>query len=131
MKQREQALLFIKKACQDEALLAEVLSSKAVSNETFGFHCQQAAEKLLKAILSLHDMDFPRTHNLRFLMDLLADAGHRLPDAFSDLDMLTPYGTLFRYEDIPVETVIDREELLRLMRALKVYAQNQIPPMDK
>jgi hypothetical protein len=30
-----------------------------------------------------------------------------------------------------VETVIDREELLRLMRALKVYAQNQIPPTDK
>ena len=46
MKQREQALLFIKKASQDEALLAEVISSKAVSDETFGFHCQQAAEKL-------------------------------------------------------------------------------------
>ena len=38
MKQREQALLFIKKACQDEALLAEVISSKAVSDETLGFH---------------------------------------------------------------------------------------------
>ena len=99
MKQREQALLFIKKACQDEALLAEVISSKAVSDETFGFHCQQAAEKLLKAILSFYDIDFPRTHNLRFLMDLLADTGPRLPDEFSDLDTLTPYGTLFRYED--------------------------------
>ena len=54
MKQREQALLFIKKACQDEALLAEVVFSKAVSDETFGFHCQQAAEKLLKAILSFY-----------------------------------------------------------------------------
>ncbi len=131
MKQREQALLFIKKACQDEALLAEIVSSKAVSDETFGFHCQQAAEKLLKAILSFYDIDFPRTHNLRFLMDLLADAGHRLPDEFSDLDTLTPYGTLFRYEDIPAETVIDRENLLKLIRALKVYTQNQIPPTEK
>ncbi|MGD0229606.1 MAG: HEPN domain-containing protein [Syntrophorhabdales bacterium] len=69
--------------------------SKAVSDETFGFHCQQAAEKLLKAILSSYDIDFARTRNLRFLMDLLADTGHRLPDEFSDLDTLTPYGTLF------------------------------------
>jgi HEPN domain-containing protein len=119
------------KACQDEALLAEVISSKAVSDEMFGFHCQQAAEKLIKAILSLHDIDFARTHNLRFLMDLLADAGHRLPDEFYDLDMLTPYGALFRYEDVPVETVIDREALLRLIRALRVYTQNQISPTDK
>src|SRR5208283_4169467 len=65
MKQREQALLFIKKACQDEALPTEIVFSKAVSDETFGFHCQQAAEKLLKAILSFYDIDFARTHNLR------------------------------------------------------------------
>ena len=64
-------------------------------------------------------------------MDLLADAGHRLPDEFSDLDTLTPYGTLFRYEDVPVETVIDRENLLKLIRAFKVYTQNQISPTDK
>ena len=64
-------------------------------------------------------------------MDLLADAGRRLPDEFSDLDTLTPYGTLFRYEDVPVETVIDREDLLKLIRALKVYTQNQIPPTEK
>jgi len=131
MKQREQALLFVKKACQDEALLSEVVSSRAVSDETFGFHCQQAAEKLLKAILSFYDIEFARTHNLRFLMDLLADAGHRLPDEFSDLDALTPYGTLFRYEDIPADTVIDREGLLKLIKALKAYTQNQIPPTEK
>jgi hypothetical protein len=131
MKQREQALLFLKKACQDEALLAEIISSTAVSDEIFGFHCQQAAEKLLKAILSLHDIDFARIHNLRFLMDLLADTGHRLPDEFSDLDTLTPYGTLFRYEDVPVEMEIDRPNLLKLIKALKVYTRNQIPPTGK
>ncbi|MGD0485765.1 MAG: HEPN domain-containing protein [Syntrophorhabdales bacterium] len=46
--------------------------------------------KLLKAILSFYAIDFPRTHSLRFLMDLLADAGRRLPDEFSDMDTLTP-----------------------------------------
>ena len=49
MRQHEQAMLLVKKAADDEALLAEILSSHRVSDEIFGFHCQQAAEKLLKA----------------------------------------------------------------------------------
>jgi HEPN domain-containing protein len=65
MKQHEQALLFIRKAAEDEALLAEVVSAARISNEIFGFHAQQAAEKLLKALLSEFGIPFPRTHNLR------------------------------------------------------------------
>ena len=52
MKPREQALLLLRKAAQDEALLDRVLESIEVSDEIIGFHCQQAAEKLLKALLS-------------------------------------------------------------------------------
>ena len=51
MKPREQALLLLRKAAQDEALLDRVLESIEVSDEIIGFHCQQA-EKLLKALLS-------------------------------------------------------------------------------
>ena len=101
MRQHEQALLLLKKAEEDIALLAEVLASEKISDEIFGFHAQQAAEKSLKAMLSEFDVRFPRTHNLRLLMDLLADSGHPLPSPLADLDHLTPYGTLFRYEDIP------------------------------
>ena len=51
-KRREQALLFLRKAAQDESLLDAVLESAKVSDEVIGFHCQQAAEKMLKALLS-------------------------------------------------------------------------------
>jgi len=34
MKQREQALLFIKKACQDEALLAQIVFSSTQKGST-------------------------------------------------------------------------------------------------
>jgi hypothetical protein len=44
MKQRELAVLLIRKAADDEALLAEIIASRQVSDEIFGFHCQQAAE---------------------------------------------------------------------------------------
>jgi len=50
MKQREQALLPLCKAGQDEALLDEVLMSQSVDDDVIGFHCQQAAEKILKAL---------------------------------------------------------------------------------
>ena len=91
MKRREQALLFLRKAAEDEALLDEVLESDRVSDATIGFHCQQAAEKLLKALLSEIGADFRRTHDLTELGDLLADAGHPLPHELAEVDALTPY----------------------------------------
>ncbi len=126
MRQHEQALLFAKKAAEDAALPAEVLASRKVSNEIFGFHAQQSAEKLLKALLSELGIAFPRTHNLRLLMDLLADAGHPLPASFSDLDLLTPYGTLFRYEDIPANIPLDRKAAFDIVSAFIAYVDRKI-----
>lgn len=118
MRQHEQALLFLKKAGEDEALLSEVFSSKKVSDEIFGFHCQQAAEKLLKALLSELGVDFPCTHNLRLLMDILADNGCSLPPHLANLDLLTPYGTLFRYEGLPEELMLDRPKFFSMILGL-------------
>ena len=52
MMQHEQAVLLFGKACEDLTLVEEVCTSPNVSDEIVGFHCQQAAEKLLKAVLS-------------------------------------------------------------------------------
>jgi len=126
MRQHEQALLLLKKAMEDAALLAEVLSSERISNEIFGFHAQQAAEKLLKALLSEFSVNFPRTHNLRLLVDLLADAGHSLPSSLGDLDLLTPYGTLFRYEDIPSEVGLDRKTAFEMITVLHEFVEQKL-----
>jgi len=85
MKQHEQAVLLVRKAAEDGVLLSELVSSERISNEIFGFHAQQASEKLLKALLSDFGVHFPRTHNLRLLMDLLSDAGHRCPQLSQSL----------------------------------------------
>jgi HEPN domain-containing protein len=126
MRQHEQALLLAKKAAEDTVLLGEILSSRNVSDDIFGFHCQQACEKLLKALLSQNGIAYPRTHNLRLLMDLLADAGNGLPNEFIELDILTPYGTLFRYEDIPSEVELNRENLFNLIRALHEFVGKRL-----
>lgn len=63
---------------------------------------------------------------IRFLMDLLADAGHALPGELAELDILTPYGTLFRYEDLAAELAIDRRSLLNMVKTLHVLVDNRI-----
>ncbi len=42
----------------------------AIADEILGFHAQQAAEKMLKAVLACQGIEFPFTHRLADLIDL-------------------------------------------------------------
>jgi HEPN domain-containing protein len=128
MRQHEQALLYLNKAAEDGVLLDEVLASPRVSDTVIGFHCQQAAEKLLKALLSDLMVRFRRTHDLRELMDLLTDNGYAIPEALVDLDILTPYAVEFRYEFLPQEqeTSLDRQEARELVHRLRDWVESKI-----
>ncbi len=111
-------------------LLEEVVSSTRVSEEVFGFHCQQAVEKLLKALLAALGTRFGRTHDIGHLIDLLGDGGHVLPTAASDLDRLTPYGTVFRYEDQPEDAEVRRRETLDAIRTLRAHVEKVLAEMS-
>ena len=67
------------KATQDEAVLAELAVDSKFDDETVGFHAQQAAEKLLKAWLSYLGVNYPKTHRLETLIDLLNASGKSVP----------------------------------------------------
>ena len=78
---------------------------KAVRNNVLGpepttevaaYHCQQAAEKTVKAVLIAEEIDPPRWHNIHDLIDLLP-SGHRFADALRPLGRFTPYAIAFRY----------------------------------
>jgi hypothetical protein len=77
----ERARAFLQRADADLAAVRALESLSEVPDEIVGFHGQQAAEKLLKAVLAAHGIDFPRTHSIRFLLDLLDDRG-LAPPAF-------------------------------------------------
>src|ERR1039458_10896966 len=57
--------------------VAEQLAAEAARDlrvrEIVGFHCQQAAEKYLKALLTRYQIEFPKTHDLRVLLDLRSE----------------------------------------------------------
>ena len=127
-KHREQARLFLQKAAEDEALLDEVQDRPGVADAIYGFHCQQAAEKLLKALLSQRCVRFPRTHDLAELISLLETAGHKLPAALSRVDEFTPFAVEFRYGDVLPAAPLDRVASRNLIRQLRSFVEPQIPP---
>ncbi len=65
-----------------------------------GLHAQQAVEKALKSVLSSRGIEYPRTHNLVMLVEMLRRAQIGLPPDADALGLLVPFGVLLRYEDV-------------------------------
>ena len=122
-KQLKQAKIFLKKAKEDQILVEEVINSERVSDEIIGYHCQQATEKLLKAVLTISEAKFRGTHNLTTLMDYAQDAGFPVPKELSILRMLTIYGTELRYDDVTIDKPFDRKNTLAQIKKLHTWAE--------
>jgi HEPN domain-containing protein len=93
---RDLALLLLSKAEDDETAVRELLDNAAVTNSIVGFHAEQTAEKSLKAVLSSRRVEYPRTHNIAALLDLLHEAKIEVPQWAEDLRLLTPFGVATR-----------------------------------
>jgi|SRR4051812_17692270 HEPN domain-containing protein len=64
---------WLAKAAEDLGVARLVLESATAARWAACFHAQQATEKALKAVLVANGTDFPRTHVLERLADLLGD----------------------------------------------------------
>lgn len=51
----------------------------------------------MKSYLVLHQIDFPRTHNLGELLDRIAARDSALAHSLVDITALNPYGVEYRY----------------------------------
>ena len=75
--------------------------------ETLCFHAQQAVEKSFKAVLLKNGIEFPKTHNLRTLFDLLPDHIETGPEIEKTV-ALTDYAVSIRYPG-DYETISEEE----------------------
>ena len=91
-----------------------------------GFTHQQAAEKILKALLSDVGVRFRKMHQIGALMSLVAEAGHPLPTQFEDLDALTPFGAIYRYEDYDAPISLDRAAARGILRQLRLWVEGKL-----
>jgi len=124
----EAARLLMAKAQQDEYVLTQFVTDAAAADETFGFHAQQAAEKLLKAALQASGIVYPRTHRVGDLLDLGHDHGLPLPEEFEELNHLTPFAVEYRYEFYAeeVERPMDRQAVLEQVRRLRAWVEARL-----
>ena len=81
--------VLLRKAKQDELAVEKLLQDRDIEDDLIGFDAQQAAEKMLKALLAAREVDYPKTHNLRVLVELLSAEGIRLPEKLAEIDRLT------------------------------------------
>jgi HEPN domain-containing protein len=97
---------WIRKAEEDyEVALVLIRKRKQPTPSAVGFHCQQCAEKYLKAYLIKSDVRFPRIHDLLELHRLCLALNPSFELVGDLLDRLNPFAVEFRYpgEDLSVE----------------------------
>lgn len=92
------ARALLRKAADDLYVAQRLAADADAPGWILGFHAQQAVEKALKAVLSLHAVEYPRTHNLAMLLELLRRAAIALPPDGDELVRLIPFGVVARYE---------------------------------
>jgi hypothetical protein len=124
----EQARILAHKADEDIHVLMALKDDADTSDAVWGFHAQQAVERLLKALLARRGVRFPFTHRLLELGDLLADAGSPLSAKFEPLLDLTPYAVELRYSVLPVadEPPLDRMRLTLLIQAFRTEVEDVV-----
>lgn len=114
------------RAADDAAAARALLPVRDVSDAIVGFHGQQAVEKALKAVLALHRVEFPFTHDVALLMDLCGDAGLVLPDHLREVDLLTPFGVGLRYATVEDAGLVDRETAVHWAEAAVSWARGRL-----
>jgi HEPN domain-containing protein len=119
------AHLFLQTARQDLAACRLLAAAADIGDAMVGFHAQQAVEKSLKAVLSAHQVEFRRTHDLGTLLDLLQDHQLPPPPQADWLDELNPYAVEARYGMVEPEG-LDRERTLQAAAEVLAWAQTQV-----
>jgi HEPN domain-containing protein len=107
--------------------VTEQLASTGRFREIIAFHGQQAVEKHLKSLLVHYQVDFPKTHDIARLLDLveLVEAG--VASATRDAERLTPFGVEIRYPGDSPEMLPGAEtEVLRIWRNVKQLVEQSL-----
>jgi HEPN domain-containing protein len=111
----------LRKSADDRAVLDHALAPAIL-----GFHAQQACEKLLKALLTERGCEYPRTHDLAVLEQLLERHDGPLPALAVSLPLLTDYAVPYRYDDLPPGFQVDAVELRKTVDGLRAHVEGRL-----
>ena len=117
---RELVQVWLLKAKTDLAVARKTASGPDSYLDAAIYHCQQNAEKAIKAFLVFHDQPFEKIHDLAKLIRLAMPFEPKFSELLPLGDVLTPYVSEFRYPD---ERILPSQEEFEsaLAAAERVY----------
>jgi HEPN domain-containing protein len=92
-------------AAIDLATAEKLAPDPEMDDRPVGFH---AVEKAVKVVLMLEGVDFPKTHDLEYLIVLAEKQSITMEAEVKSASWLTPWAAEFRYDDALIET-LDRK----------------------
>jgi HEPN domain-containing protein len=108
------------KAEEDLNAAKSLLAHGGTFLSTVCFHSQQAAEKYLKAFLTRHQVEFPKTHDIGELLDLIDTIDGGLSNSLRAAVVLTDHGVGVRYpSDSPNVTASDAQQAVQLAEKVR------------
>jgi HEPN domain-containing protein len=93
--------------------------------DTACFHCQQCAEKYLKAYLTEHLIRFERTHVLADLLALCLPLDRGFRKIANDLDSLEGYAVAIRYPGAIVSVKL-AQEAFRTAKRIRKFMRSKL-----
>ncbi len=131
MSDRNQARSLLKMAFKDFKALRAMRDRQSFDDEIFGFHVQQSAEKALKAWIALLGIEYPYTHNIKILLQLLQSAGADVED-YWHLREYSVFAVQLRYQDMgSSDEPIDRETAITRAEEIVEHVRNLIERGDQ
>lgn len=121
----KEAELLLAKAAEDQAVLVA-----DIPDGPFGFHVQQAVEKLLKALLCQLAVKYKRTHDLEYLIQLLHDHHENVPNGPIEIAQIESFGVSYRYDSLPETDVLDRAAAIETVRLIREHVTARIAALS-
>lgn len=119
---------WLKKAESDLLNADNNLRADKIPFDTVCFHCQQAAEKLLKAYLVGKSHPYPFTHDLLLLLQQVLPVDTNAEKLRDALSLLMPYAVEIRYPDEAYEpTEEDAKEARAAAEEVRSWLRASLP----
>ena len=116
----------------DDLRSAEFLSTMhhPTPDEIICFHCQQSAEKYLKAFIFLKDIEPEKTHDLIKLLDICQEYNVNFSALLSKIMVLNRYGVMPRYPNELDITIDDVKTAISNTKCVQEYVVNLIKELS-
>ncbi len=96
--------------------------------DTACFHCQQAAEKALKAFLVFKGVQFEKVHNTSYLLDMCLSLNPEFAAVQDQAELLNPFAVEVRYPgDAAMPSPEEAVEALAATKAICSFVLAQLP----